>query len=242
VRCVISASSGQTALRLAPWLKASFSEVVLARQPYDALKILEDDVDAVSIVCVSIYLGDLVLVEEIRRRGIKNLVVALIDDSLAGHKSFSDFMNAGADDAQPLSIDPQELTARLAALIRRAAPQENEFLVRVGCAMLDVRSGRLSSEAGAVSITPYEVEILLSIVERGGSVATKEMIMSRVYKDMAGEPSIKIIDIYICKIRAKLLRVCGGRDVIETIWGRGFRYVEAGIEPKFNDARARVAG
>jgi len=242
VRCVTSASSAQTALRLAPWLKASFSEVVLARQPYDALKMLEDDGDAVSIVCVSIYLGDLGLVEEIRRRGIKNLVVALIDDSLAGHKSFSDFMNAGADDAQALSIDPQELTARMAALIRRAAPQEDECLVRVGCATLDVRSGRLSSEVGAVSITPYEVEILLSIIERGGSVATKEMIMSRVYKDMAGEPAIKIIDVYVCKLRKKILPICGGRDVIETIWGRGFRYVEAGVEPKFNEVRARVAG
>lgn len=242
MRCVISASSAQTALRLAPWLKATFSEVLLARQPYDALKMLEDDENAVSIVCVSIYLGDLGLVEEIRRRGIKNLVVALIDDPLAGHKSFSDFMNAGADDAQPLSIDPQELTARMAALIRRAAPQEDEFLVRVGCAMFDVRSGRVSSEYGSASLTQYEAATLLAILDRGGAVVTKEMIMSRVYNDMAGEPGSKIVDVYVCKLRKKILPICGGRDVIETIWGRGFRYVEAGIEPKFNEVRARVAG
>lgn len=203
---------------------------------------LEDDADAVSIVCVSVYLGDLGLVEEIRRRGIKNLVIALIDDRLAGHKSYSDFMNAGADDAQPLSIHGDELTARIEALVRRASPQDDEFVVRVGSAMLDIRSGRLSSETGFVSITPYEVEILLSIIERGGAVVTKEMIMARVYNDMAGEPASKIIDVYVCKLRKKILPICGGRDVIETIWGRGFRYVEAGVEPKFNEVRARVAG
>lgn len=218
--------------------------MVLARQrqPGDVIDMLEADTAAVGVVCVSHYITDLEMIESMRKRRLENVVIALIDDPLAGHKSFSDFMNAGADDAQPLSIDPQELTARVAALIRRAAPQEDEFLVRVGGAMLDVRSGRLSSDLGSVSITPYEVEILLSIIERGGAVVTKEMIMSRVYNDMAGEPGSKIVDVYVCKLRKKILPICGGRDVIETIWGRGFRYVEAGIEPKFNEVRARVAG
>lgn len=242
MRCVISASSAQIALRLAPELKLSFSEVVLARNPEDTLRFLQADKDAMSVVCVSSYIPDLEQIESIRLGSVENLIIALIDDRLAGHKSFSDFMNAGADDAQPLSIDHDELTARIFALIRRATPPEDINLVTVGCATLDVRSGSVSSEHGAVTLTRYEVATLLSLVERGGAVVTKEAIMAHVYSGMAGDPAIKIIDVYICKIRAKLLVVCGGLDVIETIWGRGFRYVAAGIEPKFNDARARAAG
>lgn len=203
---------------------------------------LEADADAVGVVCVSQYITDLEMVESMRKRGLKNLVLALIDDSLAGYKSFSDFMNAGADDAQPLSIDPAELKARIATLIRRAQPPETPWLVRVGPATLNTSTGWMSSDLGSVHLTGSEAEALCLLVQKAGAVVTKEMFCTHLYKGMADEPGTKIVDVYVCKLRKKLLPICDGRDIIETVWGRGFRYVAAGIEPKFTDARVRAAG
>ena len=56
---------------------------------------------------------------------------------------------------------------------------------------------------------------------RKGSTLTKEMILSQLYGGM-DEPEIKIIDVFICKLRKKLANASGGRNYIETVWGRGY--------------------
>jgi two-component system cell cycle response regulator CtrA len=100
----------------------------------------------------------------------------------------------------------------------------------------------MSSDLGSVHLTGSEAEALCLLVQKAGAVVTKEMFCTHLYKGMADEPGTKIVDVYVCKLRKKLLPICDGRDIIETVWGRGFRYVAAGIEPKFTDARVRAAG
>ena len=56
---------------------------------------------------------------------------------------------------------------------------------------------------------------------RKGSTLTKEMFLSHLYSGM-DEPEIKIIDVFICKLRKKLANASGGKNYIETIWGRGY--------------------
>ena len=60
---------------------------------------------------------------------------------------------------------------------------------------------------------------LLSL--RKGTTITKEMFLSQLYGGM-DEPEIKIIDVFMCKIRRKLAVASGGKDYIETVWGRGY--------------------
>ena len=60
---------------------------------------------------------------------------------------------------------------------------------------------------------------LLSL--RRGTTITKEMFLSQLYGGM-DEPEIKIIDVFMCKIRKKLATASGGKDYIETVWGRGY--------------------
>jgi hypothetical protein len=36
------------------------------------------------------------------------------------------------------------------------------------------------------------------------------------------EPELKIIDVFVCKLRKKLSMACGGENYIETVWGRGY--------------------
>ena len=55
----------------------------------------------------------------------------------------------------------------------------------------------------------------------GSTTLTKEMFLSHLYGGM-DEPEMKIIDVFICKLRKKLASASGGKDYIETVWGRGY--------------------
>ncbi|WP_420408659.1 response regulator transcription factor [Hoeflea sp.] len=181
------------------------------------------------------------MIEMMRKMQVENLALALIEDGLAGYKSFSDFMNAGADDAQPMSIDPAELEARVEALIRRMEKPETPWMLPVGPAMLNSSTGWITSDYGSVHLTECETKTLELLVHKNGSIVTKEMVMNYLYGGR-DEPEFKVVDVYICKLRKKLFSICGGKDVIETLWGRGYRYAILGVEPTFTKGRARVAG
>ena len=56
---------------------------------------------------------------------------------------------------------------------------------------------------------------------RKGSTLTKESFLNHLYGGM-NEPEMKIIDVFICKLRKKLAYASGGKDYIETVWGRGY--------------------
>ena len=60
---------------------------------------------------------------------------------------------------------------------------------------------------------------LLSL--RKGTTLTKEMFLNHLYGGM-DEPELKIIDVFICKLRKKLIEATGGESYIETVWGRGY--------------------
>ena len=62
---------------------------------------------------------------------------------------------------------------------------------------------------------------MLSCSLRKGTTLTKEMFLNHLYGGM-DEPELKIIDVFICKLRKKLALACGGDNYIETVWGRGY--------------------
>jgi two-component system cell cycle response regulator CtrA len=63
-----------------------------------------------------------------------------------------------------------------------------------------------------------------------GTTLTKEMFLSQLYGGM-DEPEVKIIDVFICKLRKKLANASEGKDYIETVWGRGYVMREH-VEPE----------
>ena len=70
-------------------------------------------------------------------------------------------------------------------------------------------------------ITGKEYGILELLSLRKGTTLTKEMFLNHLYDGM-DEPQLKIIDVFICKLRKKLSAATGGENYIETIWGRGY--------------------
>ena len=72
-----------------------------------------------------------------------------------------------------------------------------------------------------MNLTGKEYAILETMAMRQGSNITKEMFLSAIYGGM-DEPELKIIDVFICKLRKKLADASGGKNYIETLWGRGY--------------------
>ena len=72
-----------------------------------------------------------------------------------------------------------------------------------------------------VHLTGKEHAILELLSLRKGTVLTKKMFLNQLYRG-AHEPDPKIIDVFICKLRKKLVQATGGNHYIETVWGRGY--------------------
>ena len=70
-------------------------------------------------------------------------------------------------------------------------------------------------------LTGKEYQMLELLSLRKGTTLTKEMFLNHLYGGM-DEPELKIIDVFICKLRKKLATAAGGKNFIETVWGRGY--------------------
>jgi two-component system cell cycle response regulator CtrA len=70
-------------------------------------------------------------------------------------------------------------------------------------------------------MTAKEHQMLELLALRKGTTLTKESFLNHLYGGM-NEPDMKIIDVFICKLRKKLANASGGKDYIETVWGRGY--------------------
>ena len=76
-------------------------------------------------------------------------------------------------------------------------------------------------EGRRLHLTGKEYAMLEMLSLRKGMTLTKEMFLNHLYGGL-DEPEVKIIDVFICKLRKKLVGATGGDHYIETIWGHGY--------------------
>jgi two-component system, cell cycle response regulator CtrA len=134
----------------------------------------------------------------------------------------------GADDVVTKPIDHAELFARMQAIIRRSKGFSQPTL-RCGNVELSLDSHEVTVGGRPVKLTGKEYAILELLVLRKGMVLTKEVFLNHLYGGM-DEPEMKIIDVFVCKLRKKLAEA-GAPSLISTVWGRGYMVRDAAAHP-----------
>jgi two-component system cell cycle response regulator CtrA len=172
------------------------------------------------IVLLDLALPDMDGFEVLRRmRGARIDVPVLVVSAVARAQTRVRALGLGADDCLPKPFEMQELTARVRALVRRSKGYSQSTL-RVGPLELNLDSREVAVNGREVRLTGKEYAILELLVLRKGMVLTKEAFLNHLYGGM-DEPEMKIIDVFICKLRKKLA-LAGGTGLISTVWGRGY--------------------
>jgi two-component system cell cycle response regulator CtrA len=144
----------------------------------------------------------------------------LILSGLAGIEDKIKGLGFGADDYMTKPFHKAELVARIHAIVRRSKGHA-QSVVRIGDLAVNLDSKTVEVGGQRVNFTGKEYQMLELLALRKGMTITKEMFLSHLYSGM-DEPEMKIIDVFICKLRKKLASASNGKDYIETIWGRGY--------------------
>jgi two-component system cell cycle response regulator CtrA len=144
------------------------------------------------------------------------LILSGADDTESKLKGFG----YGADDYLTTPFHREELVARIHAIIRRSKGH-SQSVIRTGMVSVNLDAKTVEVDSKPVHLTGKEYQMLELLSLRKGTTLTKEMFLNHLYGGM-DEPELKIIDVFICKLRKKLSEATGGENYIETVWGRGY--------------------
>lgn len=126
----------------------------------------------------------------------------------------------GADDYMTKPFHKEELVARIHAIVRRSKGHA-QSIIRTGKLAVNLDAKTVEVSGQRVHLTGKEYAMLELLSLRKGTTLTKEMFLNHLYGGM-DEPELKIIDVFICKLRKKLASATAGENYIETVWGRGY--------------------
>jgi two-component system cell cycle response regulator CtrA len=158
------------------------------------------------------------ILRELRKANVKTPVMIL--SGLTGSDSKVKGLGIGADDYVTKPFNRGELIARLQAIVRRSKGASSSKL-KVGKISLDMETRSAEINGNPFPITSKEYGILELLMLRKGTPIKKETFISHLYGGI-DEPEIKIIDVFVCKLRKKIEDATGGENYIETLWGRGY--------------------
>ena len=189
------------------------------------------------IVVLDLMLPDMHGYEVLKKlRADKVNVPILILSGLSELDSKIKGLGFGADDYLTKPFEKAELIARIKAIVRRSQGHA-QSQIKIGELTVNLDSRTVDVKGKPVHLTGKEYGILELLALRKGTTLTKEMFLNHLYGGM-DEPEVKIIDVFICKLRKKIEIAADGENYIETVWGRGYVL----REPPSNDkAKAATA-
>lgn len=201
----------------------------------DMAKLYEFD-----IILLDLGLPDMEGFEVLKKiRSNKNETPVLI---LSGHTEVDNRVKGlgyGADDFLGKPFDKKELLARVKAIVRRSKGHAQSEIA-TGKIKVNLDRRLVEVEGQPVHLTTKEYAILELLSLRKGTPLTKEQFLNHLYGGM-DEPEVKIIDVFVCKLRKKLEEATGGENYIETVWGRGYVLRDPNSMEAQSEARVKEA-
>lgn len=207
---------------------ANFIELMLKAEGMvvDNTDLGEDGIEIAKLYDYDIILLDLMLPDmdgmEVLRR-IRNARIEtpiLILSGIMQPESKVKGLGFGADDYLTKPFDRNELIARIHAIVRRSKGH-SQSVIRTGRLTVNLAGRTVAVDERPLHLTGKEYGILELLSLRKGTTLTKEMFLNHLYGGL-DEPELKIVDVFICKLRKKLATATCGDHYIETVWGRGY--------------------
>jgi two-component system cell cycle response regulator CtrA len=173
------------------------------------------------IIVLDLMLPDIDGYEVLRRlRSAKVRTPILILSGLTNPDEKIKGLGFGADDYLTKPFNKGELVARVQAVVRRSKGHA-QSVIRTGKLAVNLENRSVEVDNQPIHLTSKEYGILELLSLRKGTTLTKEMFLNHLYGGM-DEPELKIIDVFVCKLRKKLGAATGGNNYIHTVWGRGY--------------------
>ena len=173
------------------------------------------------IIILDLTLPDIDGYEVLRRlRAAQVHTPVLIVSGQTGIDSKIKALGVGADDFMTKPFNGDELIARIHAVVRRSAGHP-QSMIRTGKLVVNIDARTAAVDDRPLHLTRKEYGVLELLSLRKGSTLTKDMVLNHLY-DGRDEPELKIIDVFVCKLRKKLTAATGGDHYIATVWGCGY--------------------
>lgn len=186
----------------------------------------EEGVDLAKLYDYDIILLDLNLPDMTGHEVLRQLRVAKVETPILILSGLDDTENKikgfgfGADDYMTKPFHREELVARIHAIVRRSKGHA-QSIIETGRIKVNLDAKTVDVDDTPMHLTGKEYQMLELLSLRKGTTLTKEMFLNHLYGGM-DEPELKIIDVFICKLRKKLSDNMDGENYIETVWGRGY--------------------
>ena len=158
------------------------------------------------------------LIKKIRNVGIKTPIIILSGNVTANQKV--NCFNLGADDFIVRPCDRNELVARIQAVVRRAKGYAHA-VIRIGQMTVNLDTKIITIADSDLKLTKKEYALMELLALRQNTTVSKEQLLNHLYGAM-DEPDMKIIDVFLFRIREKIAKISNGKKYIQTVWGRGY--------------------
>ena len=181
------------------------------------------------IILLDLMLSDMSGIDVLKRLRSGNIMtpVMVISAIQVPAKKIDCFLS-GADDYVVKPFDRGEVLARMRAIIRRACGHAGSR-VEIGKMVVDMESKIVTIAGKVLHLTAKEYALIELLCLRKGMTVSKTQFLNHLYGGM-DDPDIKIINVFLFKIRKKIQKLSGGCQYIQTVWGRGYILKETTLD------------
>jgi DNA-binding response OmpR family regulator len=204
-------------------LRGDGFDVIGAERSGEALDLLERARPAL------VLSGELELCRRLRegepgRRWDRDVPVIVLAEREADQVDRIRAFERGADDVVERPIVYMELLARIRAVLRRAAPDDEREVLRAGDIVVDRRTRRVTVSGIPAALAGKEFELAAKLASEPTKVFTKDELLRDVWGFRASART-RTLDSHASRLRRKL-DAAGGGDVVVNVWGVGYRLLD----------------